>query len=265
MWDRAVARLTERGAQRAKPGRHSDGDGLYLVVSDAGRKKWVLRYQVAGARKDKGLGSYPDVGLKDARTKAAELRALLAKGVDPIEAERAAKKAAKPLPTFKDVAALVITDAQKASVNAKVRYQWERHLGPAYCGDLLERPVNEITALDVAAVLRTVWREKPEVARKLHPAIRRVFERARIILRDHHGISMLENPASWSDLKAMGFEAPAQLSRGRHPSLPYAQMPAFLAALRAREATAALALEFLILTNVRTDAVLQGDVGSDRP
>ena len=58
-----MARLTERGVQTAKPGRHSDGHGLHLVVSEAGRKKWVLRYQVAGVRKDKGLGAYPAVGL----------------------------------------------------------------------------------------------------------------------------------------------------------------------------------------------------------
>jgi integrase len=252
-----MARLTERGAQTAKPGRHSDGDGLHLVVSEAGRKKWVLRYQVAGVRKDKGLGAYPAVGLKDARDKAGEARKLVARGVDPIEAERAAKKAAKPVPTFSEIAKLVIEDAQSKSVNAKVRYQWERHLGPAYSGPLLDRPVHEITALDVAAVLRPVWRSKPEVARKLYPAIRRVFDRARVILRDEHGITMLENPARWDDLKAMGFETPKELSKGNHPSLPHGRMPEFIAALRARKATAALALELLILTNVRTNAVLQ--------
>jgi integrase len=252
-----MGQLTERGVQTAKTGRHGDGNGLHLVVSATGRKKWVLRYQIAGARKDKGLGSYPDVGLKDARTKAAEHRALIGKGIDPIEAERAAKKASRPVPTFETVAQLVIADAQKRSVNAKVRYQWERHLGPAYCGALLARPVHEITTLDVAAVLRPIWRTKPEVARKTYPAIRRVFERARVILRDEHGIAMPDNPARWDDLKAMGFEAPAQLSRGRHPSLPHVQMQKFIAALRAREAVAASALEFLILTNARTDAVLK--------
>src|SRR4029077_4721471 len=102
-----------------------------------------------------------------------------------------------------------------------------------------------------------VWRTKPEVARKLYPAIRRVFERARVLLRDEHGIAMADNPARWADLKAMGFDTPAQLSRGRHPSLPYSQMPEFMADLRARDAIAARALEFLILTNVRTDAVLK--------
>ena len=252
-----MGRLTERGVQIAKTGRHGDGDGLHLVVSETGRKKWVLRYQVSGVRKDKGLGSYPDVGLKEARTKAAEHRTLISKGIDPIEAGRAAKKAARPVPTFEAVAKLVIADAQNKSANAKVRYQWERHLGAAYCGPLLSRPVHEITTLDVAAVLRPIWRTKPEVARKLYPAIRRVFERARIILRDQHAVAMPDNPARWDDLKAMGFEAPAQLSRGRHPSLPHTQMPKFIAALRARDAVAASALEFLILTNARTDAVLK--------
>jgi hypothetical protein len=53
-----MARLSERGVQTARPGRHGDGDGLHLVVGETGRKKWVLRYQVAGVRKDKGLGAY---------------------------------------------------------------------------------------------------------------------------------------------------------------------------------------------------------------
>jgi integrase len=252
-----MARLTERGVQTARPGRHSDGDGLHLVVSATGRKKWVLRYQVVGVRKDKGLGAYPAIGLKDARDRATAARRLVARGVDPIEADRAAKKAAKPIPTFREIAKLVIEDAQSKSVNAKVRYQWERHLGPAYSGPLLDRPVHEITALDVSAVLRPVWRSKPEVARKLYPAIRRVFDRARVILRDEHAILMPDNPARWDDLKAMGFETPKELSKGNHPSLPHGQMSEFMAALRDRKAIAALALESLILTNVRTNAVLQ--------
>lgn len=108
--------------------------------------------------------------------------------------------------------------------------------------------MHQITTVDVAAVLRPVWRTKPEVARKLYPAIRRVFDHARVLLRDEHGIMMPDNPARWTDLKAMGFEPPAKFTKGSHPSLPYNQMQPFMADLRARDAVAARALEFLILT-----------------
>jgi hypothetical protein len=97
-----MARLTERTVQTAKAGRHSDGDGLHLVAGETRRKKWVLRYQVNGVRRDKGLGSHPDVSLKEARSKAAADRALIAKGVDPIEEQRAARKPSMPVPTFGD-------------------------------------------------------------------------------------------------------------------------------------------------------------------
>jgi integrase len=252
-----MGRLTDRSARTAGEGRHGDGDGLQLFVSESGRRKWVLRYQLNGVRRDMGLGPYPSVGLSDARIAAADARKLIARGVDPLDARKASRKAERPVPTFGDIAKAVIADAQGKSINAKVRYQWERHLGSAYSGALLGRPVHEISTVEVAAVLRPIWRSKPEVARKLYPAIRRVFEHARILLRDEHGIAMPDNPARWADLKAMGFEPPAKLTRGSHPSLPYNKMPVFMADLRARDAVAARALEFLILTNVRTDAVLK--------
>jgi integrase len=252
-----MGRLTDRSVKTAGEGRHGDGDGLQLIVSASGRRKWVLRYQLNGVRRDMGLGPYPSVGLSDARIAAADARKLIARGVDPLDDRKASRKAERPVPSFGDIAQTVIADAQSKSSNAKVRYQWERHLGAAYSGPLLARPVHEITTVDIAALLRPIWRAKPEVARKLYPAIRRVFEHARILLRDEHGIVMPDNPARWADLKTMGFEPPAKLTRGSHPSLPYNQMPVFMADLRARDAVAARALEFLILTNVRTDAVLK--------
>jgi len=251
-----LGQLTDRGVRAAATGRHSDGDGLHLVVSKTGAKKWVFRFQLDGVRRDMGLGTYPTVSLSDARVAASDARKLIAGKTDPLAARQNAKKAQKPIPTFADVAKLVIAEAQAKSTNAKVRYQWERHLGPAYCGLILEKPVNEISTLDVAGLLRPVWTTKPEVARKLYPAIRRVFEHARVLLRDEHDIVLGGNPALWADLKALGFSTVEQLSRGSHPSLPYDQLSKFIADLRTRTAIAARGLEFLILTNVRTDAVI---------
>ena len=67
-----MGRLTDRSVRSACEGRHGDGEGLHLVVSDSGRRKWVMRYQMNGARRDMGLGSYPSVGLSDARIAAAD-------------------------------------------------------------------------------------------------------------------------------------------------------------------------------------------------
>ena len=97
-----------------------------------------------------------------------------------------------------------------------------------------------------------------EVARKLDPAIRCVLTAPAVILRDEHGIAMPDNPARWDDLKAMGFENSEGADRGQSSVLAaWDGKPEFMAALRSRKATAALALEMLILTNVRTNAILQ--------
>src|SRR5450432_2616695 len=125
-----MPRLTDRAVKTAGVGRHGDGDGLHLTVSENGRRKWVLRFQMNGARRDMGLGSYPAVSLSEARIAAADARKLIAQNVDPLDARAASRKAAKPIPTFRDIAQIVIDEAQRKSMNAKVRYQWARHLGP---------------------------------------------------------------------------------------------------------------------------------------
>lgn len=253
-----MGNLTDRACKALGPGKHGDGDGLMLVVSATGAKKWVLRIQVNRNRRDMGLGGYPAISLSEARIAAAEARSCAARGVDPIQAREQSRKALRGIPTFGDIAKDVIEKARDRTSNAKVAYQWERHLGPVYCGPFLDRPVNEITTVDVAQLLGPIWKTKPEVARKLYPAIRRVFAQARIILRDQHNI-VFANPALWEDLKAMGFEAPQELTRGHYPSLPFTQMPDFMSALRQREAYSALMLELLILTSVRTGAILNAD------
>jgi hypothetical protein len=58
----------------ATPSKHEDGDGLRLVVSKTGAKKWVLRVTTQGKRREMGLGAYPVVSLVEAHTKAAEVR-----------------------------------------------------------------------------------------------------------------------------------------------------------------------------------------------
>ena len=150
----------------------------------------------------------------------------------------------------------VIEEAQRRSTNDKVRYQWELLLGPRYCGSILQKPVNEITTLDIERVLRPVWRAKPETGRKLLIRLRRVFDYARVHLRDQHGTLMQDNPAARQDLRDRGFEKITKLSRGRQAALDYAQAPDFLKIVRTRQGMAARALEVTLLTGLRTGEVI---------
>jgi hypothetical protein len=97
-----------------------DGDCLMLVVRPSGKKSWLLRYQMNGVRRDMGLGSYPEIGLKEARQRTADARRMIEAGNDPIDGRHVAQTAAKPIPTFGEIAALVIADAQARTTNEKV-------------------------------------------------------------------------------------------------------------------------------------------------
>src|SRR5262245_55881230 len=83
-------RLTAKRVEHLhKPGRHADGDGLYLQITPTGARSWVLRYERAGRERMLGLGPERTFSLKEARERARRARQLLADGVDPIEHRRA--------------------------------------------------------------------------------------------------------------------------------------------------------------------------------
>jgi len=72
----AIHKLNPRKVASVKSGKYEDGGGLRLVVSNGGALKWVLRFSINGKRWEMGLGSFPDVELGEARSKAAEGRKL---------------------------------------------------------------------------------------------------------------------------------------------------------------------------------------------
>jgi integrase len=251
---RTTRRLSARKVETiAKPGYHADGDGLYLVVDASGARRWAYIYHSTGRRREMGLGR---MGLKEAREAAEDVRRQIRNGIDPIAARRQARAATTGVPTFEAIAAEVIVDAQARSTNDKVRYQWGLLLGPRYCGPILQKRINEITTLDIEQVLRPVWRSKPETGRKLLVRLRRVFDYARVHLRDRNGIAMPHNPAAWQDLRDRGFERITKPSRGRQAALDYVKAPEFLAVLKKRNGVAARALEVTLLSGLRTSEVI---------
>lgn len=76
-----------------KPGHYGDGGVLWLQISGSGSKSWVFRYDLAGKRREMGLGSINTVDLALARTRAQACRLLLQDPIDPL-AERRRERAA---------------------------------------------------------------------------------------------------------------------------------------------------------------------------
>jgi integrase len=125
----------------------------------------------------------------------------------------------------------------------KHRKQWSSTLHSVFpvLGDL---PLNQIDAALMLQALKPAWERTPETASRLRGRIERVFDWAKPI-----GYFQGDNPASWDLLKD---HLPARDQVKHLKAMPYADLPAFMAELRTRDALSARALEFTILTAART-------------
>lgn len=74
-----------------EPGKHADGNGLYLELTKAGGRYWRMKYRFGGKEKRMAFGVYPAVSLKQARDLTNEARKVLADGGDPGELRRSEK------------------------------------------------------------------------------------------------------------------------------------------------------------------------------
>jgi integrase len=248
-----MPKLNARSVDTAKPGKYGDAStkGLQLVVAPTGAKKWVLRFMSQGKAREMGIGSFPEVGLADAREKALAARRLVKSGVDPI----ADRQRDRSTPTFGDMADGVVAEQCKGFRNEKHKAQWKMTL-TEYAAPLRSKPVDKVETVDVLEVLKPIWSEKPETASRVRGRIERVLNAAKA-----KGYRTGENPAAWRGHLENLLPKQSKLSRGHHAAMPYADVPAFLAALREREAIAALALEFTILTAARSGEVLNARWG----
>src|ERR671913_2028619 len=126
---RAVKRLSARAvATVTEPGRHADGDGLYLVVDRSGAKRWLFLFRWGGKLKEMGLGGLSAVSLAKARDAAAEARRVVASGRNPIEVRRAAAAAQKSATTFGAFADALVAELSHGFRNAKHIAQWKMTL-----------------------------------------------------------------------------------------------------------------------------------------
>ena len=235
--------LSARKVESAEPGKHGDGRGLFLFVKPSGARSWVLRYQLAGRRRDLGLGAYPEVTLASAREKALEARRLIAEGRDPLSERKKTKNL-----TFKAAASALIESKRSGWKNAKHAAQWPATLNTYAMPKLGDLDVKVIETADVIAVLKPIWNEKPETASRLRQRIEAVLDYAAAM-----GVRTGDNPARWRGHLDHLLPKPSKVRAVKHhPAMPYADVPVFMASLAQREGISARALEFTILTAARS-------------
>ena len=227
----------------AGAGRYCDGNGLYLEVKPSGTRSWVQRLVIRGRRRELGLGGFPLVSLKEARTLAFANRKVARTGGDPL----AEKQRARGMPTFAEAAERVWADKHPGWRHPRHAKDWMSSLTRYVLPRIGSMPVCDVASADVLATLRRIWHVRPETARRVRQRMSAVMEWA---------IAMqfrTDNPCD-----RIGTVLGPQQDLVKHmPALHHAEVAAAIQTVSASLATAAvkLAFEFLVLTATRSGEV----------
>ena len=236
--------LSAAFVRSAPPGRHADGNGLYLFVQPTGTRSWVQRLVVRGRRRELGLGAAALVSLVEARELALANRKLARSGGDPLSE----KRRAEGVPTFAEAAGRVL-EQKRGGWRGKWHAQnwWnsmERYAFPR----IGRRPVSEVNTADVLEILTPIWHVKAETARAVRQRIRSVLEWA--IAMDLRA----DNPCD----RVLPVLGPQNDIVTHRLALPHKHVAAAIETVRASGSTqpaVKLAFEFLVLTAARSAEV----------
>ena len=233
--------LTAIEVKKAKPGRHADGHGLYLLVRNSGSRSWVLRAQVDGKRRDFGLGSATVISLAQARADAAELRTKLKRREEICRTVPTPKVLA---PTFADAARSCHKAIKGGWRNRRHSDSWlaslENHIFP-HIGSVR---VDGVSSAMVRDALAPIWLDIPETAR-------RILQRVRTVLEYSHIMGWCPHEAS---LRSVPKGLPRQpVEENHYVAMAYADVPALMQRLAALPENAGRdALMFTIYNAVRS-------------
>jgi integrase len=256
-------KLSETRCKALPKGMHSDGDGLFLRVHATGSRNWVFVWRRGDKRNEMGLGGYGQgtapVSLALAREKAEKVRQSLATGLDPRGGKPPRRKGVH---TFGEAVESLLEKKAAELKSNKQLAQWQMTLR-TYAEPLHNLRIDQITRDDVLQCVEKHWQKRPETARRLRARIANVLDHAKA--REWRSG---DNPADWrGGLQELLPKHDQALSRGHHPALPYDKAPAALKALRAADSLSARAVEFLVLTAVRSGEVrgaVWGEIDLDK-
>lgn len=260
-WGNPMGKLNPKQVENlTEPGTYEDGDGLRLVVKSTGRKSWLLRFQLAGRRREMGLGSFPEVGLKKARQEASAKRSQLSDGIDPLAArdiERAAQLEAQRTSEAKqlkfETLAKEYCEAHGGTWSEKWRKGWLRKLELYAFDHIGKLSAEEIGTPQVLKVLQPIWAAKTRTADEVRGQIEQVLDAAKA-----RNLREGENPARWrGHLDNLLSRAEKKKARKREhfDALRWQDVPALMAKLSTNTTPASLAAQLLIMTSARAHMV----------
>ena len=231
--------LSAAFVRSAPPGRHADGNGLYLFVQPSGTRSWIQRLLVRGRRRELGLGSLALVPLAEAREKALANRKLARQGGDPL----VEKRRSQDIPTFTEAAMRVLEQKRAGWRNPRHPREWMSSLRRFAFPRIGKVPVSEVTSADVLEILSPIWHRKAQTARRVRQRLRAVLEWA---------VAMefrIDNPCD----RIGPVLGPQQDVTEHMQALPHREVAAVIRTVRASAAlpAARLAFEFLVLTAAR--------------
>ena len=264
--------ITAKGLEKlikdAIPARTALGGGLYLTIKKSGSASFGFRYSSGtnanGNQRLRliGLGGFcaKTNTLGMARSKATDLKAMINKGIDPIEqliqdqkgteaANRENKiKDEMNLATFNSVALEYIESKKAEWKNAKHQQQWVNTLTTYAFPVIGKMPVADVETAHVLAVLKPIWNTKTETATRVRTRLEAVLSYAEAKNWRTGG-----NPARWRGHLSAILPSPQKLKdRKHHSALPYGELQQFMNILSNTDGMGARALEMTILTATRT-------------
>jgi integrase len=237
-------------------GRYRAGPNLYKQVAASGAGSWVLRYELAGRKRWMGLGPLSVFSLKEAMARAREAQQQIYSGVDPIDARRQTRagEARKAILTADFATAVqAYYDQHETKWGAKARTEFLNTLATYAFPVFGKLPVDQIDTALVLRAIEPIWLTKHVTANRVRGRIEAVLDWCKV-----RGYRSGDNPAAWAGHLDQLLPTGGTIGEVvHHAALPYASVPAFVAALQQRHDTSALALEFLVLTASRTAEVLK--------
>ncbi|MCY4658419.1 MAG: integrase arm-type DNA-binding domain-containing protein [Acidobacteria bacterium] len=236
--------LSAAFVRSAPPGRHADGNGLYLFVQPSGTRSWVQRLVIRGRRRELGLGAATLVPLAKAREQALANRMLARSGGDPLSE----KRRVQGVPTFAEAARRVLEQKRGGWRGRWHVHNWWRSLERYVFPRVGSRPVSEVNTADVLEILSPIWHVKAATAREVRQRIRAVLEWS--IAMDLRN----DNPCD----RVVPVLGPQNDIVTHRQALPHQEVAAAIETVRSSKSgqpAVKLAFEFLVLTAARSGEV----------